>query len=221
MPASAQPFDHLAETRRSIRHYLPTPVPRGVIAELIAAAHTAPSNFNRQPWHFLVADSPAWRDAIAQLILRGISQCEARDTDRGVTNILSHIRLWAEPLAQSPVLILAFYRPSPELVDDRIGALLDVNADTSAYNPNLLSLGMALQNLLLAAHERGLGTCVHSGPLPFLRPLVNRLLNLPVRLQLAAVVSLGYPNETPHPMQRRDVARVMAWLDEPVPAELR
>src|SRR4051812_21337356 len=55
----------LLETRRSVRIYDGRLVPREATSELVELATRAPSNFNRQPWHFVVADTPAWCRRIA------------------------------------------------------------------------------------------------------------------------------------------------------------
>lgn len=43
-------FDTVVRTRRSMRQYLPTPVPPDVMAKVLDAAQHAPSNCNTQPW---------------------------------------------------------------------------------------------------------------------------------------------------------------------------
>jgi nitroreductase len=43
-------------TRRSIRQYQPTPVPEELVQKLLAAAMSAPSARNSQPWRFVVID---------------------------------------------------------------------------------------------------------------------------------------------------------------------
>ncbi|MGH9464792.1 MAG: nitroreductase family protein, partial [Thermoanaerobaculia bacterium] len=50
--------------RRTIRDFSPREVPRGVIADCLAAANTAPSGANRQPWHFVVVTEPALKRSI-------------------------------------------------------------------------------------------------------------------------------------------------------------
>ena len=44
--------------RRSVRHFSDRPVPREVIAELIATASSAPSGANKQPWTFCAVSNP-------------------------------------------------------------------------------------------------------------------------------------------------------------------
>ena len=52
-------FWQIVRGRRSIRRYLPTPVPRRTLEALLDAASWAPSAHNRQPWRFCVLTEPA------------------------------------------------------------------------------------------------------------------------------------------------------------------
>ena len=54
----AQDFHALMQRRRTVRDFDPRPVPREVIATCIAAAGTAPSGANQQPWHFVAVSDP-------------------------------------------------------------------------------------------------------------------------------------------------------------------
>ena len=54
----ARSFRELVSRRRSVRSFDSRPVPREIIAECIAAAGTAPSGANLQPWHFVAVSDP-------------------------------------------------------------------------------------------------------------------------------------------------------------------
>jgi nitroreductase len=210
-------FFELARTRRSIRVYAERPVPRALTARLIDCATRAPSNFNRQPWQFVVADEPPWCKALYELLERGVARVSASDKAEELFHVLDHVRTWLYPLKSSPVIVLAFYKPSPERLDQMLSSINEMAGDATHYNPNLITLGMAIQNLLLAAHASGLSACMHSGPLPFLRGVVNRLLRLPPNLQLAGVISVGYPAEQPKAPPHRELEKVSSFLEGPVP----
>jgi nitroreductase len=219
-PSDPRVFQRLAVTRRSVRVYETREVTRELTRELMDLAGRAPSNFNRQPWRFVVADTPAWCAAVNGLIRRAVERVERRDTAGELFHVLNHVKTWLYPLETSTVLVLAFYKPSPEHLDEQMASILE-SGGVAHYNPNLLSLGMAIQNLLLAAHAHGLSACMHSGPLPFLRGRINRLLRLPPQLQLAGLISLGYPAETPKVPPHRDLDRMVTFLEGPVHDEWR
>lgn len=214
--SAAAGFVELAQQRRSIRRYQQQPIPRELLTELVDTATRAPSNFNRQAWQFFVVDQTDWIVAVNELIRRAVDEVERRDTTGELYNFLDHVRQWLYPLQGAQALILCFYKPSPERVDQQMATSLG-DDDVMLFNPNLISLGMAIQNMLLAAEAHGLGGCMHSGPLVFLRGQVNKLLNLPAKLQLAGLVSLGWPDESPDAPKHRDLSRVLSFCDGPVP----
>ncbi len=56
---AAEAFLAYLRKRHSVRDYAPDPVPEAAIRAILAAAASAPSGANRQPWHFVaIADPP-------------------------------------------------------------------------------------------------------------------------------------------------------------------
>ncbi|TAG17953.1 MAG: nitroreductase family protein, partial [Rhodobacterales bacterium] len=64
--AGAEGFLTYMRKRHSVRDYAPRPVPEAVIAACIAAAGTAPSGANHQPWHFVAIADPAMKARIRE-----------------------------------------------------------------------------------------------------------------------------------------------------------
>ena len=58
-------FDEVLKSRRSIRRYKGTPVPRESIVKVLEAARIAPSAGHRQPWHFVVVEDEGARERLA------------------------------------------------------------------------------------------------------------------------------------------------------------
>jgi nitroreductase len=54
------------KTRRSIRAYRTTPIPRDTLEDIVDCARLAPTAFNRQAWTFVVVQDPALRAQIAE-----------------------------------------------------------------------------------------------------------------------------------------------------------
>jgi albonoursin synthase len=71
-----------------------------------------------------------------------------------------------------------------------------------------MDVAMATQNILLAAHEAGLGACaIHS----FRPAAVAGLLRLPAHYLPSLLVALGYPARTPPPPRHRPLGDVLLW----------
>lgn len=57
-------FLEVIRSRKSIRSFLPDPVPRSIIEEIIAIAVEAPTSCNQQLWNFVVVDDPAVKERL-------------------------------------------------------------------------------------------------------------------------------------------------------------
>ena len=65
----ARSFHEEIRRRRTVRDFSDEPIPTGLIEECIAAAATAPSGANMQPWHFVVIRDPAIKRRIREAAL--------------------------------------------------------------------------------------------------------------------------------------------------------
>lgn len=66
-PIGVEALHALAVRRRSVRWFLPAPVPRELIDSAVAVASLSPSACNRQPFEFRIFDDPAWVRRVAEL----------------------------------------------------------------------------------------------------------------------------------------------------------
>ncbi len=173
--------------RRSIRRYQDRPVPREVLEALLTAAVWAPSAHNRQPWRFAVVTTPAVRRTLAaamgaklraDLTADNVSQeMIDKDVNRSFTRISS---------APALVLVCATMADMDTYPDARRTAAERLMAAQST--------ALAAQNLLLAAHQEGLGACWLCAPL-FCPDVVTRCLDLPADWEPQALITVGYPAE--------------------------
>jgi F420 biosynthesis protein FbiB-like protein len=196
------PLLEIITTRRSIRRYLPDPIPLDVIDTLLNAAIWSPSAHNRQPWRFVVIQSPERKEALAQAMgaqLRhdleadGVPEAViAADTGRSYARITS-----------APVVIVLCL----SMVD--MDGYPDSKRSRNEYLMAVQSVAMAGQNLLLAAHEAGLGACWMCAPL-FCPEMVRETLALPDDWQSQGLLTLGYPAET-REKTRRPLESSVLW----------
>lgn len=194
-------FDAMAR-RRSIRQFTGQPVARERIEEILLAATKAPSAKNRQPWRFVVAEGAA-KDEMTAVMERGLArEKEERGHLPGWDRIIAGAFYTLKIMKEAPVTVFVL---NPEA---RAWALPQDIGEGFATLANLQSTGAAIQNLLLAAEARGLGSlwiCDIFSAYPEL------LEWLGTNEQLVAAVSLGYPAETPGPRPRRPFAETVSW----------
>ncbi len=190
--------------RRMIRRYTDRPVPHEMVVTLLEAATCAPSPHNRQPWRFAVLVGAA-RVRLATAMGERLREDLARD---GVAPelIARDVSRSYQRITSAPVCILACMtlRDMDAYPDDRRNAAERWMAGQA--------VAAALQNILLAATDLGLGACWMCAPL-FCPQAVVQTLGLPGDWEPQALITLGYPADAGKPRDRHPVEEVTIWLD--------
>ena len=180
-------------TRRSIRRFARREVSPTIVRELIAAAVAAPAPHHSRPWRFVEVGP----EARPRLIEAMATAWRADTASDGLSDSRTEgeLRRSRKQMAAAPLLLLACLElgSARSWADDRRRA-----AERDMY---MQSLGAALQNLLLAAHARGLGGYLKGAPL-FCRDAVASALALPDGWQPAFLALLGYPAQGAKPPAR-------------------
>jgi len=176
--------------RRSVREFTDQPVDRTTVLALLQAATQAPSAVNHQPWAFAVIQD--------KMLLRGYSDRAkslfGRTADQG--SLVPELK---EMLADPAFNI--FYNA---------GTLIVICAKPIGQHPDW-DCCLAGQNLMLAAHGMGLGTCPIGFAWPLLEgPDVKRDLKmLPEYIPVLPII-VGYPSKPPPPVPR-NALEILCW----------
>jgi nitroreductase len=183
--------------RRSIRRFLDTPVTDEQIRHILHAAALAPSGKNRQPWRFVVVRDHKRAEMITR-IRTGMDKLRTRNIDVGSGP-------WTlKVMEQAPVTIFVFNDATTLTAETTMTAQEIVLASVDVQ-----SIGAAIQNLLLAAHDMGLGTLWICDVFEAYEELCAWLGET---RQMVAAIAVGYPDETPAPRPRKRVDDVTRWL---------
>ena len=187
----------LIKTRRSIRDYEPKPVIKETITKILNAGIWAPSSLNRQPWRFVVADEPETIKELAaegrKVLMDYLKTNEARE--RWGEDTLERFLKRAE----DPDYSIFYNAP----------VVIFVINNGEAYNQ--FDFGLATQNMMLAAHGMGLGTCPIGLAIPMNRSeMIRKRLEMKDGEEIVVGLLLGYPNQRPEPKER-DFDRI-DWL---------
>lgn len=192
-------LSQLLQNRRSIRRYQPDPVPQALIEQMLTAATWAPSAHNRQPWRFAVMTQPAAKKKLAAAMgakLRADLAADGLPPDL----IEKDAARSYQRLTSAPLLILLC------LTMADMDAYPDKQRQQNEWLMAVQSTALAGQNLLLAAHDLGLGACWMCAPL-FAPDVVRQTLDLPDDWEPQALITVGYPAETRqktrHPLNTR------------------
>jgi coenzyme F420-0:L-glutamate ligase / coenzyme F420-1:gamma-L-glutamate ligase len=170
--------------RRTVRDFSTAPVSPAAIRRAIAAAVTAPAPHHSQPWRFALLES---EQARTRLLDDMLAAWTADLTADGFTaqQIARRVRR-GEPLRRAPLIIV------PCLVADAAHAYPDPRRNTAERTMFVVSMGAAVENLLVALAVEGLGSCWVSSTL-FCRDVTAAALGLPPDWEPMGAVGVGHP----------------------------
>jgi nitroreductase len=204
--------------RRSIRVFDRRMPPRELIAECLEAATWAPSATNQQPWEFIVLTGAAL-EAVNAITEEKFFECLQDGNAFGdppeplksrQQEVLASMIATAEKAGIEPNEI---FEKSLRFCDAPVAVyFISYKGEDNQYR---LSTAAALENFLLAAHARGLGTCWLTVTVICAWD-IKKHLNIPDDRELLAGVALGYPAaDSPlnkFPRVRASVDSVTRWL---------
>jgi nitroreductase len=161
--------------RRSVRKFQDRPVEKEVLLQLLEAVRWSPSWANTQCWEVVVVQDPAQRQALQATLAPGNPATKAIIT-------APLLLVMCAKLGQA-----GFYH----------GQVTTKFGDWFLYD-----LGIATQSLSLAAHALGLGSVVVG---LFDQDRAGQALSLPEGYQVASMLPMGYPDQSPKAPARKEV----------------
>ena len=183
--------------RRSIRRFEDKPIPQDILERILLAGTLAPSGKNKQPWRFYVVRGKK-RAEMIQTMKRGMERLE------GMGLKSSSAKYTIRWMAQAPVTVFVF-NPTGRSPSD-----IRNLSDTFADMVDTQSIGAAIQNMLLAATDLGLGSLwicdVFSAYEEFCEWLG-------AEGQMVAAVSFGYPGHAPRARPRKSIESVSVYVE--------
>lgn len=211
MASCADMVEQLIYQRRSIRRYRNDSLPAAWVQAMLSCAHQAPSPSNSQPVRYVQIDTSACRDRLYHSLVEGyerlLTEHSAAGAPARLRNWINAYRRYSEFMFAAPVLLAVG-------VDTRTRgfALRLREAGLAAAQDNSeaemdITVGLALQALLLKAQALGVGSCILTAPLAFIHD-VEAILGLE-HVTVRCFVTLGLPAETPKSPGRRPLAGVV------------
>ena len=201
-------IDEVLIKRRSARAFLPRPVPRVLVEEILTMASRAPSGTNIQPWKIHVAAGEV-RERLEREVL---AHRETNPEDAGAEFPRTSKR--KEPytgrmrkLGKDMYSLLGIPKGDQaanwrqwgrnyEFFGAPVGLILTIDKDLDAMS--FLDVGMFAMAVMLAAKARGLDTCAQ-GAWNNYWTVTRRVLNVPDDQYIVCGISLGYADND-HPV---------------------
>ena len=203
----------LMQKRRSIRRFKPDVPPDAAILKLIEAAVAAPSATNKQPWRFLIAKEKKHFEIMARAVEKA-RQHYLSLLNPEYRSEFAQYSVNFMNFQNAPVIILPIYRVFQglsALVKEKAPQKEAVFLRTYEHDTALMGVSLAVQNILLMSEAVGLGACCMTGPL-IARVEIEKCLPVPKGWQIAALIAVGYPDETPEHPGRKKLELVTRWL---------
>lgn len=212
------------ETRMSIRKFKDETVPKDLLMEVIQIAQRAPSYKNSQPWEVVIV-SGMKKDALTSHLLDLLEKGEEAHPDipvpegwpeaiekRIADNLEKRSKEFginlSEPdnLKRSKIANYSFYGAPHAIFFFQ---------DASLNEWSILDIGIFVQNVMLAAHAKGLGT-VPQGFLIDYSQQIKTFLGIPEEKRLIIGMSIGYPDLShrlnSYRTERIDVTEMTKWV---------
>lgn len=175
----------MIKERRSVRKYKAEKVARKTMDAILEAARWSPSWGNFQVARYTVVENPELIKRIA---------------DEGVHGFSYNIGTLRNAHG---VLVLSY-------IKGKSGRLSpDEYATSKGGSWETFDAGLACQTFCLAAHNYGVGTCIF-GIID--DATISEIVSLPEGETVAAVITFGYPDESPKPTPRHSVEKIARYL---------
>lgn len=194
---------NVIRTRRSIRSFKPDEIPSDLIEELLLSAMYAPSPKNKQPWFFAVCTGEM-KLKIANALEDKIRLNLFDKPD----SIPFQMAMETVSIIQtSPVLILVYYDGMHCRKDTNDGMLWDI-LSSQAECCDIQSIGAAVQNLILEAENRNIGS-LWVGDILYAYDEIKKIVNID-KTFISGIV-LGYANDIPKTPERN--INKIKWME--------
>lgn len=209
-------FLELASGRRSIRKYENMDIPDTDIEYFIKAAVTAPSGCNSQCWRFVAVRDADTLESLAQAVTLKTEEFLAAGNEVLSEQYIASKRKMVSFFTKAPVVIAVFMTHLEFYDPTEIAALKHQGYDDKGImelfaNPDILSIGAAVQNLLLAVHEKGYGACWMNEP-AMAGAEINRILGIPEGQRFMSLIPIGFPAYTPKNKDMKPMSEIFTKI---------
>jgi nitroreductase len=218
------PVEKVIMERRSIRGFRKEPLPDNMIRRILEAGRFAPTAGNSQPWKFIVVNSPEIISEMERDVVKFIKRVMFfLDYTRGgkwrrrITKPLAkfYVRLMPNELHPVPTGLMSQIAQDKAPVFHGAPTLILILEDKRGVGVPATDIGICGQNMVLAAHSMGLGTCwVGFGKMAFeYTDKWKKRLNIEYPYTWANSLSIGWPKGEPDGMIERP-AHPVDWYED-------
>ena len=198
------------EKRASIRSFKDEQIPLEDLKHLVRMGGQAPSVNNYQPWKFYVITN---REKLRQMAYKVRQRIEELPANQSIAsrNIKSQVEWFATFFEDAPALI-ALSMEEYESVLEKGVTMSHKDINILRNYPDIQSAGAAIQNVLLAAVDKGYGACWLSAPLMAKEDL-EKIIGIGEPHHLMAFVAVGVPSKDIKPKGKKPLEEIFELVD--------
>ena len=183
------------KNRRSVRSHKTDPIPRDILNKIIEAGNMAPTGVKRQPWSFVVVEDLEFKRKLCQAAFKFLEG----SLKEKMPDIYKTWK-WMRSRFEEPI-----YHSAPVI-------LFVIGTATRWKDTEATDCALASQNIMLAAHSLGIGSCMVGFGIMGLAddPEIVEALELKESETLYQPIVLGYPDHYPEPPRKKPP--VVKWI---------
>lgn len=231
-PESIAAVDAAITSRRAVRAFLPTPVPRETVEDILRVASRAPSGVNTQPWKVTVLTGHAKEELSRRILAEHDARFGLGSVGADVGEYDYYPTEWVSPYLErrrkigwdlygllgiakgDKARMHAQHGRNYKFFDAPVGMIFTI--DRILRQGSWLDYGIFLGNVMVAARARGLDTCPQAAFIGFYQ-LIQEHLQLPPSQMVVCGMSLGYADpdapENRLATEREPVSAFARFLD--------
>jgi nitroreductase len=213
------------KSRMSIRKFKDVPIPKETLIELIEIAKWSPSYKNSQPWEVLIVSGQK-KEELSKILIDLLEKGEKPSPDipepvswpeKVLNRINEHLKKRSEFFGidlADPEIIKKAKIANFRFYGAPHGIFLFQDKDLPLWS--LFDIGLFAQNLMLAAHAKGLGTVPQAFLIDYSKT-IKSFLSIPETKRLVLGISIGYPDledkANSYRSSRVKVDEICMWIE--------
>ena len=197
------------EKRASVRQFSNDAISADHLREMVRLAGLAPSINNSQPWRFIAITNSSLKQRLADTVHEKINIMLPDSDEEQAKKAKAQVDWFSTFFNDAPAVIAVAACPYSAIVDNALDHTGLSHEDVNAMRgqPDIESIGAAVENLMLAAVDMGYGTCWLSGPM-VAREELEAQLELSKPWKLAAMVAVGKPSAVVRQRDKKPVEEI-------------
>ena len=209
------------QARKTIRGFLLREVPKEIITEILTDSIWAPSASNLQPWKYYVMTG----EPLSSLRSKILDTHKERKTSYNLSKPSTMPPEYFDRRKKLFKELIPFIRR----LGDENRAIIEtgslrfydapvvifISLNTNLHKNCLIDIGLSAENLMLSAHEHGLGTCAVAFTLIY-ADVLKAALAVPEEDDIVLCIALGFPDDS-FPLNefrssREDMKTLVSWI---------